>query len=150
MLFHRLFTAVNAVFLNLAGVYFRKPHVAKEGNQMDAQPSFVIVHIDAIALAFGDDLVFTLELGGCITECFLRDEFAIAEFAAQPQIPILGEVLGLREALLFCCFTPVPAGEVAGALPVTAVIVAFVDVNFSAENGVMLRLLLRPHNRENV
>ena len=52
VLFHRLFTAVNAVFLNLAGVDFRKPHVAEERNQMDAQPSFVVVHIDFIALAF--------------------------------------------------------------------------------------------------
>ena len=46
---------------------------------MDAQPSFVVVHIDFIALAFGDHFVFTLELSRCITKCFLRDEFAVAE-----------------------------------------------------------------------
>ena len=90
-----------------------------------------------VALALGDDLVFALELRGGFAEGFLAADFAVAGLAAQFQIPVLGEVLGLREAVFLGGNAPVLAGEVGGALPVAAV-VAPVDVDLAAEDGVLL------------
>jgi hypothetical protein len=44
-------------------------------------------------LAFGDDLVFALEVGSGFAEGFFVAHFTVAGLAAQLQIPILGEVL---------------------------------------------------------
>src|SRR5208337_4376313 len=90
------------------------------------------------ALALREDVVFTQKLFGCFAEGFFCFDFSAAEFPAELQIPILGNLLGFREALFLCAGPAVLAGEIAGALPAAAVR-AFVDVNLSTEDGVLFR-----------
>ena len=52
------------------------------------------------------------------------------------QIPILGDLFCLGEALFLRAGPAVLAGEIAGALPEAAVR-SFVDVNLAAEDGVL-------------
>src|SRR5208337_2934226 len=90
------------------------------------------------ALALREDVVFTQKLFGCFAEGFFCFDFSAAEFPAELQIPILGNLLGFREALFLCAGPAVLAGEIAGALPAAAVR-AFVDVDLSTEDGVLFR-----------
>jgi hypothetical protein len=85
---------------------------------------------------FGDDLVFALELYGGVAEGFLVAEFTVPELAAQPQIPVLGEVLRLGEALLFGADAVVSATEERRALP-KATTVTFVDVKAATHQFVI-------------
>ena len=62
---------------------------------------------------------------------------AVPGLAAQLQIPVLGEILGLGQAVFLGGNPSVFAGEVGGALPATA-IVASVDVDLAAEDCVFL------------
>ncbi len=62
------------------------------------------------------------------------------------QIPILGDLFCLGEALLFRTGSAVLAGEIAGALPEAAVR-SFVDVNLATEDGVLFGYRgLPPHS----
>src|SRR5689334_9376759 len=128
---------MNAVFLNLAGRNLRQPHVAEEGHEMEPEARAVAFHILGIALAFGDDLVFALELGCRVLEGLLADEFARARLAPQLQIPVLREVLGPREAVFLCGNAPVLAFKVCGTLPESAVLTP-IDVDLAAEDRVLL------------
>ena len=76
-----------------------------------------------IALALGDDLVFALELHSGFAKGFFVVYFAVAGLAAQLKIPVLGEVLGLGQAVFLGGNPPVLAGEVGGTLPATAIVV---------------------------
>ncbi len=58
-LLHRLFMAVNPVFLHLAGGDFREAHVAEERHQMHARPRVLAFDVDFAALPLRDDVVFT-------------------------------------------------------------------------------------------
>src|ERR1039458_8962448 len=134
---HCFLVAVNAVLLHLAGSDLGKSHVAEEGHQMNPQASAVAFNVLGITLALGDDLVFALELHSGFAEGFFAGYFTVPGFAAQPEIPVLGEILGLGEAVFLRGNPSVLAGEVGRTLPQTAV-VAPVDVDFAAEDRVFL------------
>jgi hypothetical protein len=134
---HRFLVAMNAVLLYLAGRDLGKSHVAKEGHQMKPEASAVAYNVLGVALALGDDLVFTLELDSGFAKGFFVVYFAVAGLAAQLQIPILGEVLGLGQAVFLGGNPPVLAGEVGGTLPAAAVVPS-IDVDLAAENCVFL------------
>src|ERR1022692_3538656 len=134
---HRLLVAVNAVLLYLAGRDLGKSHVAKEGHQMNPEARAVAFNVLGITLALGDDLVFALELHSGFAEGFFAGYFTVPDLAAQPQIPVLGEVLGLGEAVFLGRNAPVLAGEVGRTLPQAAVVAA-VNVDFAAEDRVFL------------
>ncbi len=95
----RFLVAMNAVFLNLAGRDLGKSHVAEEGHQMKPEARAVAFNVLGITLTLGDDLIFALELYGGVAEGFFVAEFTVLELAAQPQIPVLGEVLRLGEGV---------------------------------------------------
>src|ERR1039458_924258 len=97
---HCFLVAVNAVLLHLARRDLGKSHVAEEGHKMNPEARAVALNVLGIALALGDDLVFALELHSGFAEGFFAGYFAVADFAAQSQKPVLGEVLGLGEAVL--------------------------------------------------
>src|SRR5581483_6016937 len=137
LLLDRLLVAVNPVFLYLAGRDLRKAHVAEEGQQVQIEPRGVALDVLGVALAFGDDLILALELRGGLAEGFLADELARARLAAQLQIPVFSEVLGLGEAVFLRGDAPVLAFEIGGALPESAVLTP-VDVDLAAEDGVLL------------
>ena len=44
-------------------------------------------------VAFGDDLIFTLELAGGLLEGFLAEQLTLAVFVAEREIPVLREFL---------------------------------------------------------
>jgi hypothetical protein len=96
---HRFLVAMYAVLLYLAGRDLGKPHVAEEGHQMKPEASAVTFNVLGITLALGDDLVFALELHGGFAKGFFAGYFTVPDLAAQSQIPVLGEVLGLGEAV---------------------------------------------------
>src|ERR1022692_3885112 len=96
---HRFLVAVNAVLLYLAGRDLGKTHVAEEGHQMKPEASAVAFNVLGITLALGDDLVFALELHSGFAKGFFARYFTVAGLAAQSQIPVLNEVLGLGEAV---------------------------------------------------
>src|ERR1017187_3076953 len=135
---HRFLVAMNAVLLYLAGRDLGKSHVAKEGQEMKPEASAVAFNVLGITLAFGDDLVFALELHSGFAKGFFTGYFTAAGLAAQLQKPVLGEVLGLGQAVFLGGNPPVLAGEVGGTLPVTAV-VAPVNVDLAAQDCVFLR-----------
>ena len=119
---------------------------------MHLRPAVLAPEVALAALALREDVVFTQELFGCFAEGSFCFDFSAAEFPAELQIPILGNLLGFREALFLCAGPAVLAGEIAGALPAAAV-GAFVDVNLSTEDGVLFRHrdVLRTHSKsENV
>jgi len=120
--------ALNAVFLHLAAGDLREPHIAEEGNQMQAQARLVALDPTRAAMALGDDLVFALELRCGLLEGFLRQKLALAVLVAERQIPVLGKLLGERQAFLLGGNTAVTTGEIARTLPKAAV-VAFIDVD---------------------
>src|SRR5665213_1463969 len=134
---HRFLVAMNAVLLHLARRDLGKSHVAGEGNQVNPEARAVALNVLGITLALGDDLVFALELHGGFAESFFAGYFTVADFATQPQKPVLGEVLGLGEAVFLRRDAPVLAGEVGRTLPQAAVVAA-VDVDFAAEDRVFL------------
>jgi hypothetical protein len=135
---HRFLVAMNAVLLNLAGRDLGKSHVAKEGQQMKTEAGAVSFDVYWTSLAFGDDLVFALELRSGFAEGFFVAYFTVPGLAAQPQIPVLGEVLGLGQAVFLRGDPSVLAGEVGRTLPETAV-VAPIDVDFTAEDPCVSR-----------
>src|SRR5580658_7326353 len=104
---------------------------------MKPEASAVAFHVLGIALALGDDLVLALELHSGFAKGFFVVYFAVAGLAAQLEIPVFGEVLGLTQAVFLGGNPPVLAGEVGGTLPATA-IVASIDVDLAAENCVFL------------
>src|SRR5450756_880644 len=105
---------------------------------MKPEASAVAFNVLGITLALGDDLVFALELHCGFAESFFVAYFTAPGLAAQLQIPVLGEVLGLGQAVFLGGNPPVLAGEVGGTLPATAV-VAPVDVDLAAQDCVLLR-----------
>jgi hypothetical protein len=80
---------------------------------VQAQPRLVALDPSWAALAFGDDLVFALELRRGLFEGLFAEQRALAVLVAQREIPVLGEFLGELKALLLCAGAPVAAGEVA-------------------------------------
>src|ERR1022692_2770807 len=139
---HRFLVAMNAVLLYLAGRDLGKSHVAEKGHQMNPEASAVAFNVLGITLALGDDLVFALELHGGFAEGFFAGYFTAAGLAAQLQKPVLGEVLGLSEAVLLRGNPSVFSCKVGGALPAAAV-VAPVDVDLAAQDGVFFRHKVR-------
>ena len=134
---HCFLVAVNAVLLHLAGSDLGKSHVAEEGHKMNPEARAVALNVLGIALALGDDLVFALELHGGFAEGFFAGYFTVPDLAAQSQIPVFGEVLGLGEAVFLGRDAPVLAGEIGRSLPQAAVVAA-VNVDFAAEDRVFL------------
>src|SRR5690606_12072371 len=107
--------------------------IAEERDQVQAQPRLVAFDPARAALAFGDDLVFALELRGGLAEGFLAEQLALAVLVAQGEVPVLGEFLGKLEAFLLGGNAAIAASEIGRALPVTAVR-PLVDVDLAAEN----------------
>jgi hypothetical protein len=67
---------------------------------MKADPDAMPFDPSRRAVALGDDLVFLEKLLGGRGEGLLGLEEARARFAPQLEVPVLGDLLGLREALL--------------------------------------------------
>src|SRR5207245_6045899 len=83
-------------------------------------------------------------------EGFFGLYFTGAEFSAELQVPILGDLLGFREAVFFRAGAPVFSAEITGTLPATAVR-ALVDVNFAAHDGdLFTHRGCLPHSLKNV
>lgn len=114
---------VDAVFLDFAGGDRREAHRAEKLGQVQVQAQSRLVAFDPTraALAFGDDLVFALELCRRLPEGLLGKQRALAVFVAQREIPVLGKFLGELKALVLGRGSPVSTGEICGALPVAAV-----------------------------
>ena len=131
---HRLFVTMNAVFLDLAGSDFREAQMAEERHQVHLRPPVLAFDVDLAALALRDDVVFAQVLFGSLAESFFCFDFSAAEFSAELQVPILGDLFGFPEAVFFRACAPVFSAEITGTLPATAVR-ALVDVNFAAHEG---------------
>ena len=58
---HRLFVAMNAVVLDLAGSNFRQAQLTEERHQVPLRAPLLAFHVDFAALALRDDVVFTKE-----------------------------------------------------------------------------------------
>src|ERR1700677_1761109 len=110
---------------------------------MNANGIGVALHIFGIPLALGNDPVFAEERFGGFWEFFAGLDLPPRVFSLQAQVPVLGEVLGVGQALLPGCDTPVPTGQIGRALPKVAVF-SLVNVEFSSQE-VMLFQWLRPY-----
>jgi hypothetical protein len=77
------------------------------------------VHLAALALS--DEIVFTVVLRRRFAEGFLGLDFSAAEFAAELEVPILGDFLGFGETVFFRTPAAILTREICGALPATAV-----------------------------
>ena len=105
----------------------------KNGTRCTLRAPVLALDVDLAALALRDDVEFAQELVGGFAESFFCFDFSAAGFAAQLQIPVLGDFLGFGEAVFLRAGAAVLAGEIGGALPVAAVR-AFVDVDLAAED----------------
>ena len=129
---------VKPVFLNLSGGDFREAKMAEERKQVDGRAPMQAADILLAALASRDDVVFAEVLLGGLPEGLLGLDFSGAEFPAQLEISILGHFLGFGEAVFLGAAAAIPARKIGRALPATAVR-SPIHMNFSAENGVLLR-----------
>lgn len=71
-----------------------------------------------------------------LTKSFACLQDACARFASEFKIPVLRDVLRMREAFFLRGLAPVLSGEVRGALPMAAIL-AFVEVEFASHEFVM-------------
>jgi hypothetical protein len=88
-------------------------------------------------VAAGDHVVFALELLRANLERLLSVDRAAALQAAQPEISLLGKILGAGETVFLRPHPAVFAGKVGRSLPVAAVVAA-TDMDLSAHDGVMI------------
>jgi hypothetical protein len=123
--------AMDPVLLHQAGGDFGDDLVAEEGEQMDTETISVAFHIFGVSLSGGEYVVLALELLGGELEGFAVLQLSGAGLALEFEIPILGDVLRLREALLLRRVAMVAAGEKRRALPEAAVL-APVEVQSAA------------------
>ncbi len=138
--------SMHPILLHLAGRDLGNAHLAEEGAEMEAKADFVAFDPPGAALPFGDDLVFLEELIGRLIEVFLGAEEAGAVFAAQPKIPVLGDLLGEGEAFLFGAGAALFAADGRRALP-EATVAAEIQLEFSSHQlvaGHMAPALIRP------
>ena len=105
---------------------------------MSLRPPVLAFDVDSASLPLCDDVVFTQVKIRRFAEGFFGLNFPVAEFAAQLEIPILGDFLGFGEALFLRARPAVLAAEIAGTLPATA-IRALVNVNLAAQDRVLFR-----------
>src|SRR6266851_4069403 len=105
---------------------------------MDPRPPVLAFHVDLAALALRDDVVFAQVLFRRFAKGFFGFDLAGAELAPELQVPVLGDLLGFREALFLRARAAVFPAEVAGTLPAAAVR-AFVNVNLAPQASVVFR-----------
>ena len=125
---------MNPVLLHLAGRHLRQAKLSEEGAQVNADAGLVAFGPALAALAFRDDLVFLLELVGGLAERLLFLEKASARFPAQRQIPVLGELLRLRQLLFLRGGAVLTAVSRRGAMPELAA--SLIDLNQAAQDFV--------------
>jgi hypothetical protein len=103
-------------------------------------------------LTLRDDVVFAQVLFRRFAKSFFGFDLAGAELSSELQVPVLGDLLGFREAVFLGARAAVLPAEIAGTLPAAAVR-AFVNVDLAAQDRVVFRhrrmppeLLLNPKN----
>ncbi len=79
---------------------------------MEIQSAPLALDILRISCALGNGLVLAAKLSCGVTESFASLEIAAPVFALQSKIPILREVLRLRETLFLRRHAPISAGEI--------------------------------------
>jgi hypothetical protein len=123
---------MDAIILHQARGDFRKNLVAEIRKQVERQPLFLTLDIAGISLTPREHFIFVEKRLRCLLEGRSRFQFACARLAPEFKIPVLRDVLRVREAFFLRGLAPVLAGEVRGALPM-ATIFAFVEVELASE-----------------
>src|SRR5690606_1989315 len=116
--------AVDAIFLRRARVDFSDQLVFEEGQQMQPDAVFMAAHPFGAAAALGDGFIFLFEGFGGFCEALAALELAVAVLGTELEIPVLGHVLGAREAALLGAPAPFLALEIRVAVPGSAVCAA--------------------------
>src|SRR5665213_3337137 len=89
------------------------------------------------ALAFyAGFIVFHEGIGGGFEGLALGLEESGAAFAAQFEIPVFGDLLGVRQAIGFGAFPAVLALQEGRAKPVLAPVVATIELHLAVEDGM--------------
>jgi hypothetical protein len=78
-------------------------------------------YVMLIAFALRHDVVLAQVVLRNFAKGLFAFDFAVVEFSAEPQVPVLSDFLGFGEALFFRAGAAVLAGEIRGALPKVAV-----------------------------
>ena len=86
--------------------------VPEEGDQVNARPPALAVYISLVALPLRHDVVLAQVMGRDFTKGLFGLDFSGAEFSAQLQLPVLGDLLGLREAFFLGADPPILAREI--------------------------------------
>lgn len=126
---------MDPVFLHLAGGDLGDAKLAEERQEVQAKADFVAFNPARAALALGDDAVFLEELVGGLLDGLFGLEQAGAGFAAQFEIPVLGEVGREGEGLLFRRGAALLAPDGGGARP-GATVAAAVELNLATKDAV--------------
>ncbi len=91
---------MDSVFLDQCSRYLHDTLVAEKRQKMEIEPAPVSLDVVGVSLALRQNFVFVHELLGdhVRTSCRCLSSPALC-FAFKPEIPILGELLGLFEAV---------------------------------------------------
>jgi hypothetical protein len=121
--------SVHSIFLHLSCCDLRKAQLTEERQKVDAQTDGMPLRPFLAALTRRNDLIFAKELPGSISEGLFVSQNPGLQLAAQSEIPILGNLLGERQTVLFGRLTTLLATYRGRALPITAFCPA-IELNF--------------------
>ena len=103
--------SVDSIFLDLSRGDLGDAQVPEERDQVKARAPVLAFHIALVALPLGDDVVLVQVMGRDLAKGLFGFDFSGAEFSAKLQVPVLGGLLGLREAFFLGADAAVLARE---------------------------------------
>jgi hypothetical protein len=109
---HGFLVSVNSVFLDLSRGDLGDAQVPEERDQVEARSPVLAFHISLVALPLGHDVVLMQVMLRNLAKGLFGFDFSGAEFSAKLQIPVLGDLLGFREAFILGADAPVFASEI--------------------------------------
>src|ERR1019366_2696074 len=102
--------AMDAIFIDLASRDLRKDHAAEERDEMTVGTRVLAARIGRAALSLSHDVELAQVQLRSFAEQFAAFQLTVAELAAQLQVPVLCELLCLRETVFFGSCAPILSG----------------------------------------
>ena len=128
---------MDSVFLDEPSGNFRKPSGAEVGDDVVIQLPHHSGYVRFGSLTFRDDQILTPELLRSVFEGFFVFKETVSRTPPQAEIPILGDFLRERQALLAGTFAPVLALQISRTLPELAVL-ALIEVKLPTKQRVFI------------
>ncbi len=90
---------MHPAFLDYAGRNLLQAQGTREWQKVHTQPRHMTLNLLGIAPAFGDGLIFSLKLFGCISKRLFHQGQAKLRFATLSQIPVFRKLFCKRQTL---------------------------------------------------